>query len=105
VAGGELQIVHGFGGKMTKRKKAVKPTVNSSGWLRWIGIGALILSFAFYGSLLLLPFLSITGAMKAAAIPVLIVLAEIAFWIGGVILGREFVLRYRRYFDPRNWRR
>ena len=25
--------------------------------------------------------------------------------IGGLILGREFVLRYRRFFDPRNWRR
>ncbi|MFN8493905.1 MAG: transporter suffix domain-containing protein [Caldilineaceae bacterium] len=88
---------------MTKRKKPTKPPVSSTGWLRWVGIGALILSFVFYGSLLLLPFLSITGTMKAAAIPVLIVLAEIAFWIGGVILGREFVLRYRRYFDPRKW--
>ena len=88
-----------------KRKKTTTTPTRSASWLRWIGIGALILSFAFYGSLLLLPFLALDGVTKAAAVPILIVLAEIAFWIGGLILGREFVLRYRRFFDPRNWRR
>ena len=88
-----------------KRKKITPAPTRSAGWLRWIGIGALILSFIFYGSLLLLPFLTLAGVTKAAAIPVLIGLAEISFWIGGLILGREFVLRYRRFFDPRNWRK
>jgi len=88
-----------------KRKTPPPAPAPATNWLRWIGIVLLILSFAFYASLLLLPFLTLAGTTKAAAIPVLIVLAEVAFWIGGIILGKEFVTRYRRFLDPRNWRK
>jgi hypothetical protein len=88
-----------------KRKTLTPAPIIQSNWLRWTGIVLLILSFAFYASILLLPFLSVAGTTKAAAIPVLIVLAEVAFWIGGIILGKEFVMRYRRFLDPRNWRK
>ncbi len=88
-----------------KRKTPPPAPAPATNWLRWIGIVLLILSFAFYGGLLLLPFLTLAGTTKAAAIPVLIVLAEVAFWIGGIILGKEFVRRYRRFLDPRNWRK
>ena len=88
-----------------KRKTASPSPAPTANWLRWTGIALLILSFAFYGSLLALPFLAVVGTTKAAAIPVLIVLAEVAFWIGGIILGKEFVTRYRRFLDPRNWRK
>lgn len=88
-----------------KRKAPPTSPAPATNWLRWIGIVLLILSFAFYASLLLLPFLTLAGTTKAAAVTVLIVLAEVAFWIGGIILGKEFVTRYRRFLDPRNWRK
>ena len=90
---------------MTKKTKKQELIIASPPWSRWLGAGILILSFAFYGSLLLLPFLSIDGVTKAAAVPVLIVLGEIAFWIGGILLGKEVVARYRHFFNPRYWRR
>jgi hypothetical protein len=88
--------------KKTKKQERIHP---SSPWSRWLGAGILILSFAFYGSLLLLPFLPITGGMKATGVPVLIVLGEVAFWIGGILLGKEVVARYRHFLNPRYWRR
>lgn len=89
--------------KRKQRKQAA--ALNPSSWSRWTGAGALILSFTLYGSLLLLPFLPIDTVMKAAAVPVLIVLAEVAFWIGGILLGKEVVARYRHVFNPRYWRK
>jgi hypothetical protein len=92
-----------------KRKPSLRSSGNSSSstaaWARWTGIGLLILSFAFYGGLLLLPFVAMDGVTKAAAVPVLIALGEVAFWIGGLLLGKEVVARYRRFFNPRDWRR
>jgi len=88
-----------------KQKPPLPTPAPAANWLRWTGIALLILSFAFYASLLLLPFLTLAGTTKAAAVTVLIVLAEVAFWIGGIILGKEFVTRYRRFLDPRNWRK
>lgn len=90
---------------MKKKQRKQASTLHPSNWSRWTGIGSLILSFAFYGSLLLLPFLPVENVTKAAAVPVLIVLAEVAFWIGGILLGKEVVARYRHVFNPRYWRK
>ena len=84
------------------KQKSVSP---SSTWLTRVGVALIILSFALYGSLLLLPFLTLSAGTKTAAVPILVVLGEVVFWSGGLILGKEVVSRYRRFLDPRTWRR
>jgi len=36
-------------------------------------------------------------------VPVLVILGEMAFWVGGALLGAEVVARYRRWLNPRHW--
>jgi hypothetical protein len=31
--------------------------------------------------------------------------AEAVFWGAALFLGKEMISRYRRFFDPRTWRR
>jgi hypothetical protein len=71
--------------------------------LKKIGILLIILSFVFYGFILLIPMLSVTLKMKTIITTTLIILGEISFWSGGLILGKEIVNKYRGYFNPRNW--
>ena len=74
----------------------------SSPW-RTLGILLVISSFVAYGCLLVLPFLTLSAAVKLALAPALVASGEAAFWIGGALLGKELVARYRRYLNPRSW--
>jgi hypothetical protein len=78
-------------------------TPNRRGWLRWLGVGLVALSFVLYGGLLVLPFLPWGTELKILLAPTLVILGEVAFWLGALILGKAVVARYRRYFDPRQW--
>jgi len=71
--------------------------------LRSLGIWLVVLSFVLYGALPLVPFLPLPLEGKALAASALIVAGEAAFWIGGFILGKEFVTRFKRYFSPAYW--
>nr|WP_290228250.1 transporter suffix domain-containing protein [Trichocoleus desertorum] len=46
-----------------------------------------------------LPWLPITRTQKTLLIPVLLVLAEILFWLGLLIVGKEAAQRYRQFFN------
>jgi hypothetical protein len=72
-------------------------------WTRSIGISLIVLSVMLYGAIFLLPLLPFSGKERLAAVPVLVVLGEVAFWGGGVLLGVEVVARYRRWLNPRYW--
>ena len=72
-------------------------------WTRSIGISLIVLSVMLYGAILLLPFLPFSGKVRLAAVPVLVILGEVAFWGGGALLGAEVVARYRRWLNPRHW--
>jgi hypothetical protein len=49
--------------------------------------------------ILVLPFTAIDLATKAILVPVLAVLAEVLFWTGLALAGKETAQRYRRYFS------
>jgi hypothetical protein len=86
------------------RGRAVKDGFQfSRRWTRSIGISLIALSVILYGAILLLPFLPTSGSAKLAAVPVLVILGEVAFWGGGAFLGAEVVARYRRWLNPRHW--
>lgn len=68
---------------------------------KWTGLILVILSFAFYGCILLLPFAPIFGENKIIASAALVVLGEASFWIAVLILGKEAISKYRKF----DWRR
>ncbi|HZG86822.1 transporter suffix domain-containing protein [Paenibacillus sp.] len=68
-----------------------------------IGIFCIVLSFALYALLLAVPFLPAGSSGKAGAAAALVIAGEVAFWIGGLLLGREVIKKYRRFLSPAAW--
>jgi short-subunit dehydrogenase len=81
----------------------ITPTATST-WAKWLGLGLIMLSFVLYGGLLfVLPFLPISTETKLAMSPILVLFGESVFWVGGAILGKEIVAKYKQYFSPSYW--
>jgi hypothetical protein len=75
----------------------------SPNWKRQLGFFLVILSFLLYGSLLLVPMTPLSTEGKVALSSFLVISDEASFWIGGLILGREAIARWRGALDPRRW--
>jgi len=67
---------------------------------RRIGLALVLLSFAFYGGLLLVPFISLSAGNKIILSSALVVLGEASFWVAVLILGRQVIARYWNF----DWR-
>ncbi len=76
---------------------------NKSSFALKAGLGMVIFSVALYGVIFSLPFFPISAANKLALTPVLMVVSEIIFWVGGALAGRDVVARYRSYLNPCEW--
>ena len=63
-------------------------------------LAACVVLYAAAGALL---FSSLSVGWKAGAVSVLVVIGEGCFWLAAVVIGREVVRRYRRFFNPLNW--
>jgi hypothetical protein len=63
---------------------------------RWLGMALFILSFAFYGFLLIIPLTPFSAEGKIAFSAAVVVLAESSFWLSVILLGREAIAKYRR---------
>ncbi|MBO1054453.1 MAG: transporter suffix domain-containing protein [Dolichospermum sp.] len=78
-----------------------------------LGLVLIIISFLPWLAIaVIVPFLPISLAQKAILVPALLVLAEVLFWPGTLLVGKEVVQRYRRYLSFRylrillkRWRR
>jgi len=80
-----------------------KKKYSNSKKLKKVGFTCVALSFIFYGAILLVPLLSYPTSTKVAISTALAVIGEASFWVGGFILGKEFIAKYRRYFNPLRW--
>ncbi len=75
----------------------------SPSWKRRLGFFLVILSCLLYGCLLLVPMTPFSAKGKVALSSLLVISGEASFWIGGIILGREAIRRWRGALDPRRW--
>jgi len=67
-----------------------------------LGYLMIVLSFASYGGLLLVPFASFSAEVKIILSSTLIILGEASFWIAVLILGRHMISQFRN-LDWRSW--
>jgi hypothetical protein len=56
-----------------------------------------------YASLIVIPFLKIPVSIKLGVTPVVVIIGEIIFWIGGILVGKEIISKYKKYINPLNW--
>lgn len=69
--------------------------INQGALKRRLGMLLIILSFAFYGILLLVPFAPFSAGRKVILSSILVVLGEASFWIAALILGKELIKNYK----------
>jgi hypothetical protein len=69
--------------------------------MKKLGIALIFISFLPWFAGFAVPFLALSIAQKSVLIPVLFVSAELIFWIGILIVGKEVAERYRRWLNPR----
>ncbi|MFC0298486.1 transporter suffix domain-containing protein [Geobacillus jurassicus] len=72
--------------------------------MRRIGIVLIIASFVVWLIPPIAPFLPFSAAVKALIVTVVIVAAEIMFWIGALLVGKEAAAKLKRHWNPKNWR-
>jgi len=72
-------------------------------WKLRLGIILIIISCLVFMSLIFIPFLKIENKVKLTLTTIIIVIGEIAFWSGGILVGKELFSKYKSYFNPKNW--
>ncbi|PAQ16459.1 hypothetical protein CD798_01325 [Bacillaceae bacterium SAOS 7] len=70
-----------------------------------IGMGLIMGSAVFWIFLFIIPFLSVTTTMKAMLITGSLICAEIVFWLGLLLVGKEAAMKFRSSRSVRRWKR
>ncbi|WP_226647252.1 transporter suffix domain-containing protein [Mesobacillus subterraneus] len=83
---------------METKSNATKPLVYR------IGMILIIASFIIWVMPLGIPFLPISGKMKAFSITSALVMAEVLFWVGALMVGKEAARKIRTAINPKNWK-
>ena len=72
-------------------------------WVKKIGVVLIIMSFILWIFILGAPWLPMSTTVKASIVAILIVLGEIFFWGGTVLVGRDIVKKYVHCINPMRW--
>lgn len=70
-----------------------------------LGIGLLILSLSMWLIPIITPFTPLPTKVKAVTITVSIIIAEVMFWIGALLVGKEVAAKFKSYLNPKKWRK
>lgn len=77
-----------------KRKKA---------FIYKLGIGLIVLSLSLWLVPVIIPFTPLSMKAKAGIITGSLIVAEVMFWIGAVLVGKEVAAKFKSYLNPANW--
>jgi hypothetical protein len=69
-----------------------------------IGIGLIIASFVVWVAVPIAPFLPFSAAVKATIVATVIAAAEVMFWLGVLLAGKEAARKLKAYWNPKHWR-
>jgi hypothetical protein len=75
----------------------------NSNWKFKLGIALIGLSTLAFASLLIIPFIHAEPEIKITITTVLLIIGEVTFWTGGLLLGKELFSKYKAYLNPINW--
>lgn len=64
-----------------------------------LGLGLIIVSFVPWVAILFVPSLALTLAQKASIVPILAIVAEVIFWLGILVVGKEAARKYKQYLN------
>lgn len=74
--------------------------------MKQFGFVLIVLSCLVWLAIVAIPLMPFTLAQKTAIVPGLLILGEVLFWAGALLVGKEVAQRYRHWLNPRHvWTR
>lgn len=68
-----------------------------------LGIFLMIFSGVFFASTFIIPLFDIPAKTKVIASATSLILMEVIFWAGGLLVGKELFTKYKQQLNPVNW--
>ena len=75
----------------------------SKNWQIKLGIFLMIFSGVFFAATFIIPLFELSSKTKVIAITTSLVLMEVVFWAGGLLVGKELFTKYKQNLNPKNW--
>jgi len=72
-------------------------------WKIRVGLFLVIFCIPFFLFIPAIPFLDMEAKSKMILSTVSLIIGEVLFWAGGILLGKELFIKYKSYFNPKNW--
>lgn len=68
-----------------------------------VGVFLMVFSGVFFAGTLIIPLLDLPTKVKVIGASASFIMMEIVFWAGGLLVGKELFVRYKRRLNPVNW--
>src|SRR5665647_13978 len=88
-----------FSGYMHKTFYTMK---NSKNWQIKLGIFLMIFSGVFFAATFIIPLFDLPTKTKVIASTTSLILMEVVFWSGGLLVGKELFTKYKNQLNPKN---
>jgi len=75
----------------------------SKNWQIKLGIFLMIFSGVFFAATFIIPLFDIPTKTKVIASTTSLILMEVVFWSGGLLVGKELFTKYKQQLNPKNW--
>ena len=63
----------------------------------------MIFSGVFFAATFIIPLFNLPTKIKVIASTVSLILMEVVFWSGGLLVGKELFAKYKNKMNPKNW--
>ncbi|MGE7602346.1 transporter suffix domain-containing protein [Peribacillus sp. NPDC097675] len=70
-----------------------------------IGMVLLILALLTWIIPVVAPFTPFSTNTKTIVVAGAIIIAEVMFWVGAILVGKEVAAKFKGYLNPKNWRK
>lgn len=63
----------------------------------------MVFSGIFFAATFIIPLFDLPTKTKVIASTISLVLMEVVFWAGGLLVGKELFSKYKKQLNPKNW--
>lgn len=77
--------------------------LNKKNFQARLGIFLMIFSGVFFGLSFVIPMLGLEAKTKVIGVAASLILMEVVFWLGGLLVGKELFKKYKSYLNPVGW--
>lgn len=77
--------------------------MKKTNWKLRLGLILIIVSIPLFLSLPFIPFLNLENNQKLTFTTIVFISAEVLFWSGGLLVGKELFQKYKSRLNPITW--